>query len=61
MSKNFPRDCPKDCPYYKSWDLSIDDYTNLCEILGIQIDDCDAYGPFHVSMLCPLAESENKK
>lgn len=52
MAKLFPKNCNSSCPYYRSWDLSIDDYTNLCTKLGIQIDDCDA-GIMTLS-LCPL-------
>ena len=52
--------CPKECPYYHSWDLSIDDYTNVCDKLHIQVDDCDAYGPFYVPILCPLEKKEDK-
>lgn len=61
MSKTFPKDCTKECPYYHSWDLSIDDYTNVCDKLHVQVDDCDAYGPFYVPILCPLDEKEEKE
>ena len=58
MSKCFPKDCTKDCPHYHCWDLSVDDYTNACDILGVQVDDCDAYGPFYVPLICPIKEGE---
>jgi len=38
----FPKDC-KDCPYYTYYDMSIDDYTSICEINGMHIDDCDTH------------------
>lgn len=61
MNKTFPKDCTKNCPYYKRWDLSVDDYTNVCDKLHIQVDDYDAYSPFYIPRLCPLAESEDKE
>lgn len=54
----FPMDCPRECKYFKSWDLSIDDYTNVCYKLKKQVDDCDAYGPFYLPFFCPLSEKE---
>lgn len=49
----FPVDCPYDCPYIRSWDMSIDDYTYVCDALGMQIDGCDT---FFKSLLpyCPI-------
>ena len=62
MSKRFPYDCKKECQYYRCWDLSIDDYTNVCDKLHIQVDDCDAYSPFYIPRFCPLEiEGENKE
>lgn len=55
-SKYFPKDCEETCPNFRRWDLSIDDYTNVCEKLRIQVDDMDAYGPFYIPFLCPLNE-----
>ena len=52
----FPKDCPEDCKYLRSWDLSIDDLTYVCTKLNIQIDGCDSWGQFCPS--CPLAEEE---
>ena len=54
MAKQFPRDCTKDCPYYHYWDMSIDDYTNVCDKLEVQVDDMDAYGVFYIPLVCPL-------
>jgi hypothetical protein len=52
--KKFPVDCDKNCPYLRQWDLSIDDWTNVCIKLNKQIDDMDAYG-FNAGLpLCPL-------
>ena len=39
--KCFPLDCTTECPHYKTWDLSIDDWTSVCDILKVQVDDCD--------------------
>lgn len=54
MAKKFPMDCSKDCPHYHCWDLSIDDYTNVCDKLGVQVDDMDAYGQFYIPLFCPI-------
>lgn len=54
--RTFPKDCPKECKYLKSWDLSIDDWTNVCTKLNMQIDDCDCMNPF--CPLCPLTKEE---
>lgn len=54
--KKFPLDCPRDCPYLHSWDMSIDDWTNICDLLKMQIDDCDMN--FMFLPICPL---EGKK
>lgn len=56
--KYFPKDCEKTCPYFRRWDLSVDDYTNVCEKLGIQLDDMYAYSPFYTPIFCPLKDSE---
>ena len=50
--KRFPLDCPRDCPHLHSWDMSIDDWTNICDLLNIQIDDCDM--DFMFLPICPL-------
>lgn len=49
--KRFPKDCPYTCPHYHSWDLSIDDWTCVCDKLGVQIDECDMDFKW---MFCPL-------
>jgi len=56
MAKEFPKDCTIDCPHFHCWDLSIDDYTNVCDKLGVQVDDCDAYSPFYIPLFCPLED-----
>lgn len=58
MTKQFPKDCSDNCPYFHRWDLSVDDYTNICDKLGIQVDDMDAYGPFYLPRFCPLNNYE---
>lgn len=39
--KCFPLDCTIECPHYKTWDMSVDDWTSVCDILKVQVDDCD--------------------
>lgn len=46
----FPKDC-HGCENFISYDMSIDDITNICKVNGMQIDDCDRY--FQCSK-CPL-------
>jgi hypothetical protein len=38
--KIFPRDC-SGCENLKSWDMSVDDWTNVCLVNKMQVDDCD--------------------
>lgn len=45
MADMFPKDC-KGCKHFCSYDLNIDDYTNICKKNNWQVDDCDAYGLF---------------
>ena len=45
MDKYFPRDC-EGCKNYLCYDMSIDDYTNVCSKHKWQVDDCDLYGVF---------------
>ena len=52
--KKFPKDCTRDCPYYHSWDMSVD-WIYVCDLLKVQIDDCDI--DFHW-MYCPLVEQK---
>jgi hypothetical protein len=49
----FPIDCPLDCPHLKAWDMSIDDWTYVCDELKTQIDGSDT---FFKSLLpsCPI-------
>ena len=61
MSKYFPKDCDVDCPYFMQWDLSVDDYTNVCTKLGLQVDDMDAYSPFYIPCLCPISADDKEK
>lgn len=56
--KKFPIDCNSDCPYLRQWDLSIDDWTNVCTKLKTQIDDIDAYGVNAGLPLCPLEQNK---
>ena len=56
MTKRFPKDCPTDCKYLNSWDLSVDDLTYVCTKLNMQVDGCDWNNPF--CPFCPLTEME---
>lgn len=49
----FPIDCLMECPHLQAWDMSVDDYTYVCDALGMQIDGCDT---FFKSLLpyCPI-------
>ena len=49
--KTFPRDCTKKCPHYKTWDMSVDDWTSYCDLLKEQVDDCDED---YIRFRCPL-------
>ena len=51
MAIRFPNDCPKDCKYFVTWDMSVDDWTNVCNKGRMQVDDCDTD---YVSYPCPL-------
>ena len=53
--KKFPQDCNRKCPHYHTWDMSVDDWTNVCDLLKAQIDDCDMDFQW---MYCPLKEGE---
>ena len=55
--RKFPKDCPRNCPHLKSYDMSVDDWTNYCDILHIQIDDCDTDFQW---AYCPLKEGERE-
>ena len=54
--KTFPLDCEKDCPHLTRYDMSVDDWTSICDILKEQIDDCDGA---YIRCRCPL-EMEQK-
>ena len=49
--KCFPLDCTIECPHFKTWDLSVDDWTSVCDILKVQVDDCDGD---YIRYRCPL-------
>lgn len=54
-NKKFPRDCTADCLHFHTWDMSIDDWTCVCDKFGVQIDECDMGFNW---MFCPLKENE---
>lgn len=54
--KRFPRDCTTDCPHFKTWDLSVDDWTCVCDKLGVQIDECDMDFSWRH---CPIANAND--
>lgn len=49
--KYFPLNCTTECPHLHTWDMSVDDWTSVCDILKVQVDDCD--GDF-IHYRCPL-------
>lgn len=51
--KCFPLDCTTDCPHYKTWDMSVDDWISVCDILKVQVDDCDGD---YIRYRCPLGK-----
>ena len=53
--KKFPQDCTTKCPHFHTWDLSIDDWTCVCDLLKAQVDECDMDFAW---MYCPLKEDE---
>ena len=55
-NKRFPRDCTTDCPHFKTWDLSVDDWTCVCDKLGVQIDECDMDFSWRY---CPIANAND--
>lgn len=58
--KRFPIDCPYDCPHHKQWDLSVDDYTHVCDLLDMQIDEYDC-GFSELLPLCPQERRQNEQ
>lgn len=55
--KYFPNDCAG-CPHFHSFDMSIDDWTNICDILKVQVDDCDIF--YFPPRICPLDKQEEQ-
>lgn len=55
-NKRFPQDCTTECPHFRTWDLSIDDWTCVCDLLKVQVDECDMDFAW---MYCPLKEGES--
>ena len=54
----FPRDCWNvECPFFKVWDMSIDDLACYCEKLERQIDACDED---FIGIICPLYKEDEK-
>lgn len=57
--QRFPKDCwNANCPHFHAWDLSIDDMTATCDLLGKQCDMCDEDRSL---LTCPLDEPIIKK
>ena len=56
--KKFPQDCPNDCPHFRAWDMSVDDWTCICKKLNVQIDLCDSDFKW---VYCPLKDDEQKE
>ena len=57
IDKRFPRDCTDKCPHFHAWDMSVDDWTCVCDLLGMKIDECDVDYKWEI---CPLNEGECK-
>lgn len=55
MADRFPKDCwGKNCPHFKTYDLSVDDLVCHCDLLKVSCDACDEN---YVLYLCPKKES----
>ena len=55
----FPKDCwDQNCPHFYAWDMSVDDYTCVCDLLQKQCDACDEDYSF---LLCPLPEKPKEE
>ena len=50
-AKCFPLDCTTECPHFKTLDMPVDDWTSICDILKVQVDDCDGD---YIRYRCPL-------
>ena len=59
-NRQFPVDCPADCPHHVFWDLSVDDITHYCDVLKMQVDDYDC-GFRAFLPLCTLSKEEEKE
>lgn len=55
----FPVDCPEDCPFHETFDLSVDDWTHICTKLGKQIDEYDCGFP-ELLPICPIEKGEEE-
>ena len=53
----FPVDCPEDCPFHETFDLSVDDWTHICTRSGKQIDEYDCGFP-ELLPICPIEKGE---
>lgn len=53
----FPRDCPRDCPHFRAWDMSIDNWTCVCDLLHCQYDECDTG---FQQVRCPLDDASDR-
>ena len=59
MPKRFPNDCTIECEYYyDTWDMSVDDWTNVCLLLKMQVDDSDMD---YINFPCPLNQDERSE
>lgn len=54
----FPKDCwNKNCPHFHCWDMSVDDFTCVCDKLKKQVDACDEDFSF---LVCPEPPREGE-
>lgn len=53
----FPIDCPMECPHLLAWDMSVDDWTYVCNKLNVQIDGCDTWANWLLPT-CPIERGE---
>ena len=54
-NKRFPHDC-QGCKHYVHYDMSVDDWTSICDYMHTQVDDCDSD-----NMWCYCTLSEQQK
>ena len=57
-NKRFPQDCTTECPHFHACDMSVDDWTCVCDLLKVQSDTCDSDFKW---MYCPLKEENEPK